>query len=226
MLRQARRLAALAALLSLALGAAAQQQQVVWCGSCMFWLDGEPGVNATLSTRGARAEDCFEVWLYGYGIVRIADRTFTGMPALRTLQLGNNSITEVHPESFWYHTALQTLLLDENGMTEVHPEKLRYNTALQVLKLRNNSIVEMHPEMFQYNTVLQELRLDYNSIAEVHPETFRYNTALKRLDLDRNSIAKVHLENFWYNTALQVSPEYLPPCRCFADWALPPSLPK
>ena len=80
-------LLALAAMTAITATAAAQQEQqgeqIAECGSCTLWLDGEPGVDAELSARGECVENCTDLDLVDRGIVRIANGTFAGMPALQ-----------------------------------------------------------------------------------------------------------------------------------------------
>ena len=123
--------------------------------------------------------------LYSKGITSLKSGDFNGLTALTTLDLVDNSISDISPLEDL--TALQYLDLEDNSISDITP--LKDLTALQYLDLSYNSISDISP--LEDLTALQYLDLSYNYSSNSDISPLEDLTALQYLDLQGNSISDI-----------------------------------
>lgn len=115
---------------------------------------------------------------------------------LKVLDLSNNSVDTIPPESLLNLIRLRELYLNGNGMTSLPDRALEGLVSLTMLRLNNNKLVHLPPELFSDKKDLKELYLQNNSINVLAPGLFNDLTQLLVLDLSNNE-----LTSEWVNSA-------------------------
>lgn len=140
-------------------------------------------------------------------------RMIGNLASLRHLDLSNNFLTEIQPESFGeaFHQMLtlnlasnQLRFLDQNvfeqltGLVELNLSDnllqtlprglLEHLTSLRVLKLAWNSLKTLNFYSFEGMSFMNNLDLSNNQIKSIHPDTFKSVEKLVDLDLSSNQL--------------------------------------
>nr|CAD7568689.1 unnamed protein product [Timema californicum] len=115
---------------------------------------------------------------------------------LRMLDLSNNSIDSLQPNTLSGLSRLQTLNLQGNGISFLADRALEGLTSLTVLRLADNKLSNLPPELFSDTRDIKEVYLQNNSINVLAPGLFNEMTQLLVLDLSRNELTAE-----WVNTA-------------------------
>nr|CAD7459546.1 unnamed protein product [Timema tahoe] len=115
---------------------------------------------------------------------------------LRMLDLSNNSIDSLQPNTLSGLSRLQTLNLQGNGISFLADRALEGLTSLTVLRLADNRLSNLPPELFSDTRDIKEVYLQNNSINVLAPGLFNEMTQLLVLDLSRNELTAE-----WVNTA-------------------------
>lgn len=97
---------------------------------------------------------------------------------------------------------IQKLDLSNNQLTEIHPDTFNYLSLLNVLDLSNNKLLGIHPDTFNSLVKLKKLNLSHNELEEILPHTLKSLKQLNVLDLSWNQLKKIHPDAF--NTLIGV----------------------
>ena len=150
------------------------------------------------SVTAARLADINWLEIEDKGISSLKAGDFDGLTALRTLNLGRNSISNISP--LRNLTTLRSLSLYENSITDI--SALRNLTKLTFLNSSDNSISNI--SALQKLTKLTNLGLSNNSISDI--SSVGNLTALTELSLWNNSISDISaLQKLTALTALYLS---------------------
>nr|ANG08887.1 toll family protein 8 [Oncopeltus fasciatus] len=90
------------------------------------------------------------------------------VPHLKTLDLGDNLITEVFNTSFAHMHELVGLRLTENNLTNLSKGVFDKMSALRILNLSSNKLQRVEPGTFDENKNLMAIRLDGNYLTEIN----------------------------------------------------------
>uniref|UniRef100_A0A8C7MQB8 LRRCT domain-containing protein n=1 Tax=Oncorhynchus kisutch TaxID=8019 RepID=A0A8C7MQB8_ONCKI len=114
--------------------------------------------------------------------------TFSWLPRLEILQLGNNALREV--KGSWFHAAraLRTLQLGGNSLTRLDATTFASADlrALETLDLSDNLITYLGRDSFRGLPGLRSLDLSRNQLRNTLPEAFSYLSWLTSLNLELN----------------------------------------
>ncbi|XP_072175098.1 tsukushi-A-like [Diadema setosum] len=137
----------------------------------------------------------------GYNdITTLYNDSFTGFPALTTLQASFNYMVHIEVAAFYTMPDLQELVLNHNALQDLADNLFLYMSIAQFM-LKGNKIKVLQDQVFMYlnNTLL----LSGNVLDDMHSETFSNMTALTKLALDDCDITYLHPDIFSNLTSLQ-----------------------
>jgi Leucine-rich repeat (LRR) protein len=131
---------------------------------------------------------------------------FGNFAKLEILDLSNNAIEYIIPDTFKNSRRLQSLKLAGNGLLEIEPETFRNLFDVRIVDLSNNSLRLLPDSLFvSYN--LEMLDLSYNFLEKIPVGSLTKVAALKlcMLDLSHNNIGiNIHSRDLPRN--MRVSP--------------------
>jgi Leucine-rich repeat (LRR) protein len=136
-------------------------------------------------------------------ITEIKKFAFYGLAELEYLDISGNKITSVHNETFVTNPNLTFLSLACNKLETIHEETFSGLGKLQHLNLSDNSITSIPPKIFGANENLESLRLASNKLTIINSSTFQNQSNLIYLDLSGNRITKIEGGTFNYTTILK-----------------------
>lgn len=141
----------------------------------------------------------------GEKIVEIADHTFRDFKNLESIILTDNSITLIQEATFdWKdNDKLKTIQLGNNNIEEIHPNALKTLINLEWINLRLNNLREIPEELFQENTRLVLLDMSHNHIEQIYPKTFSRLPQLESVNLTYNRLVEVDVNLFAVPNQLQ-----------------------
>lgn len=113
------------------------------------------------------------------------------VPALESLKLFKNKLTEIPPNFLQFHTQITELDISDNPRLNFLPSNLLLNlTKLRYLNLQRCNLQNI-PSTFFHNkhlSTLTTLLLSRNNLSDLNPATFRKLTNLVTLDLCYNQL--------------------------------------
>lgn len=104
---------------------------------------------------------------------------------LTKLNLGYNTIYQIHPLSFANLTKLETLNLQHNGILSIKRKAFYGLDSLQILDLSHNHLKSLQVSQFSNCPSLRIISLSSNHLRSLPREVFQ-NTRLEGLDLSNN----------------------------------------
>lgn len=107
-----------------------------------------------------------DLHLNGNKLERVPD-ALLAVPLLKTLDLGENLITDLTNASFMGMYQMFGLRLTENNIEVIQSDIFKRMVALQILNLSRNRIKRIDTDAFENNTNLQAIRLDGNYLREM-----------------------------------------------------------
>ncbi|XP_023222761.1 protein artichoke-like isoform X1 [Centruroides sculpturatus] len=119
--------------------------------------------------------------------------SFDQMTNLKHLNLSRNRLERLFPDSFIKIHGLLNLDLSHNLLTYI-PSQAFLN--LTVFRLNNNRLKELRESYFKNMHSLKFLYLGYNGLTEIEKATFDTLPALKYLDLSNNELTSFRAEIF------------------------------
>ncbi|XP_062699906.1 toll-like receptor Tollo [Aedes albopictus] len=152
-----------------------------------------------------------DLHLNGNKLLQVPDALYD-VPLLRTLDLGENHISNIDNASFREMVHMYGLRLTENNIETIRKGTFDAMKSLQILNLSKNRLKKVDAACFDNNTNLQAIRLDGNYLTDItglftklpnlvwlnisdnHLEVFDYAlipTGLQWLDIHANKIAEL-----------------------------------
>ncbi|XP_058465284.1 toll-like receptor Tollo [Malaya genurostris] len=152
-----------------------------------------------------------DLHLNGNKLLQVPDALYD-VPMLRTLDLGENHISNIGNASFKDMAHMYGLRLTENNIEVIRKGTFDAMKSLQILNLSKNRLKRVEQACFDNNTNLQAIRLDGNYLTDIaglftklpnlvwlnisdnHLELFDYAlipTGLQWLDIHANKIAEL-----------------------------------
>ncbi|XP_055597693.1 toll-like receptor Tollo [Uranotaenia lowii] len=152
-----------------------------------------------------------DLHLNGNKLLQVPEALYD-VPLLRTLDLGENHISNIDNASFREMVHMYGLRLTENNIEQIRKGTFDAMKSLQILNLSKNRLKRVEPASFDNNTNLQAIRLDGNYLTEIaglftklpnlvwlnisdnHLEVFDYAlipVGLQWLDIHANKIAEL-----------------------------------
>uniref|UniRef100_A0A1S4KCF5 Uncharacterized protein n=1 Tax=Culex quinquefasciatus TaxID=7176 RepID=A0A1S4KCF5_CULQU len=152
-----------------------------------------------------------DLHLNGNKLLQVPDALYD-VPLLRTLDLGENHISNIDNASFKDMIHMYGLRLTENNIETIRKGTFDAMKSLQILNLSKNRLKRVEQACFDNNTNLQAIRLDGNYLTDIaglftklpnlvwlnisdnHLEVFDYAlipTGLQWLDIHANKIAEL-----------------------------------
>ena len=119
---------------------------------------------------------------------------FLGLTSLKKLHLSFNEFTRL-PNDIFNETNLNVLELQNNKLKELNPNTFRNLFNLNKLLLNNNALIKLPAGVFKGLTNLKELYLDCNQLRHLPDNTFN-ETSLTLLQLQNNNLRHLTPEIF------------------------------
>ena len=141
--------------------------------------------------------------MVGNRIDEIEKGTFYTSTHLKTLKLGNNSISDPLKIDLDGLIGLQELDISMNKLTSIKSSVFASMENLKQLDLRENKIKIVHDNAFAKLTRLDKLDISGNQLTSIRDETFFGTMELKQIKLARNKITEVSSMAFETNTELE-----------------------
>lgn len=126
------------------------------------------------------------VFLRGCGVRDVHWDAFGQLRILVELDLSDNQIGVLHPETFRGNDRLRVLYLNGNPLTEIGEAQFPVLQHLRTLELQHCQIGRVHRDAFRHLAALESLNLNGNRLKRLSEVVFRPVTKLKTLSLDGN----------------------------------------
>ena len=136
-------------------------------------------------------------------IVTLRRDDFLGLHDLRTLDLGDNRLTELPFGIFSGLSRLRWLDLADNGLARLPDGVFTDLAGLESLDLGGNRMAELPADLFSDLSTLEELDVGGNRLRELPADVFTDLSGLDRLHLHENQIAELPAGLFDNLTALE-----------------------
>ncbi|XP_072384111.1 leucine-rich repeat, immunoglobulin-like domain and transmembrane domain-containing protein 2 [Diabrotica undecimpunctata] len=126
------------------------------------------------------------VYLSRAGLTEIHRDAFVDLIILVEIDLSDNEIYSLHPETFHGNERLRILYLNGNPLKELVRAQFPTLPHLRTLELENCHLKVINRETFIHLTALETLNLKYNLLQNLSETTFMNFAQLKTLALDGN----------------------------------------
>ena len=124
------------------------------------------------------------------------------LPNLSTLDLNQNRIRSIAPDTFLYNRELRILTIEGNGLMFMYDGAFDGLTGLLSLSLVDNKLSHIGSHLFYDLENLYSMYLTNNSLGYIGRNDFKGLRTLQRLDLNHNNIHSVDERAFVDNTEL------------------------
>lgn len=144
------------------------------------------------------------VFLRGCGIHNVHKDAFRELKILIELDLSDNFIGSLHPETFQGNERLRVLYLNGNPLTEIREVQFPVLQHLRTLELQHCQIKRVHRDAFLHLSSLESLNLNGNKLNWLSETVFLPISKLKTLSLDGNPwVCDCQLRSFrnWFVTS-------------------------
>lgn len=165
--------------------------------------------------------------LYGNTLKSLDQDAFAriGLLNLQRLNLSATSLRTVHSDAFRELRILIELDLSQNELLQISPDTFRGNDRLRLLVLNDNPLTTLVAEQFPPLQHLKRLELVNCRLHNIHPWAFIHLRALETVDIHQNSLTQLHQDTFnlplLKTLTLSENPWY---CDCrmraFHEWFL------
>ncbi len=135
--------------------------------------------------------DVSEIALKENAITEIGNDSFSGLPNLEMLFIGDNQLLNIHPEAFC-GTVLQIAGLNNNNLSSV-PGFLCLENTLEVVYLASNRLQAIGTSDFAGLNVLRVLYLSKNLIQEVEGLDINLGASLETLNMQVNFLDNLNI---------------------------------
>lgn len=136
-------------------------------------------------------------------IENIGPNTFSTMSSLEYLDLSTNTFTTLDTKVFMNNTKLSKLVLDNNSLETLPKFVGRERFQTYDFSCNNCELSYLEDDVFENFPAIVELHLASNDL-DVINGTFQHLHALTLLDLSDNSISEIYMRAFRNNSALQI----------------------
>lgn len=136
----------------------------------------------------------------GNNITTLPDRLFNSFDLLRTLNLKDNKMISIYPQtttftSFQYSLSKLDLTGDRNGPTNL--QEVRRLNNLRSLSISRFGSEVLTPESFmEFGIEMENLRIFHAGLRTIKAHAFQHVRGLKRLDLSENRIDLIEKSAF------------------------------
>jgi hypothetical protein len=127
-----------------------------------------------------------------------------GMGQLTSLYVYKNIIETIDIEAFWSLRNLRSLFMGHNKLTYIHPDTFKHNTKLEELDLHGNNISLLDKGPFHHLINLRALNLADCNLSNISKETFQKTVKLIRLDISNNKLTYIEDHAFDYLNSLNI----------------------
>lgn len=117
------------------------------------------------------------------------ENTLIPLPNLSVINLSNNKMNEIHPLLFESSANLEYVWINGNNLSSLHIATFRNTIKLKGMALGNNKITNIEAGMLNRLVDLVELELSFNSLEEL--PIFEGIEKLAFLDVDNNQIKTI-----------------------------------
>lgn len=150
-----------------------------------------------------------------------------GLLNLQRIFMNHCHVQEIHSMAFKNLRILVELDLSNNNLTHLEPETFSGNERLQTLTLSHNKIASIAPYVFPLLKHLKTIDLSHNFIDEIHRHTFEnLGNSVEALNIDNNRLGALREEVFLPLTNLKSLQLHSNPWNCdchlknFRDWVV------
>jgi hypothetical protein len=126
-----------------------------------------------------------------------------GMGHLISLYIYKNIIRTINIGAFRNLRVLKSLFMGQNKLTYMHPDTFIHNTELEELDLHGNNISLRDRGPFHHLTNLRALNIADCNLRHISKETFRKTVKLTRLDISNNKLTYIENHLFDYLNSLK-----------------------
>lgn len=126
------------------------------------------------------------VFLRNAGIYEIHAESFKDMRILIEIDLSDNHVTSLEPDTFLGNERLRILILSGNPLGTLCDKQFPVLQHLRNLELQRCSLTEIHGNAFAHLTGLEFLKLDSNYLEYLESSVIASLSKLKTLTLDSN----------------------------------------
>jgi len=114
-----------------------------------------------------------------------------GLVNLQRVFLRDTSLRDLHPEAFKDLTILVEVDLSQNRLTKIHPQTFLGNDRLRYLNLSGNPLQNLIADQLPLLPHLRTLELERSSLLTVHPRAFRNLPKLETINLIGNFLTNI-----------------------------------
>ena len=151
-----------------------------------------------------RPEMFYGLGAISLGVIQLPNCNLTELPSdifdrlfgLFYVDVSENQLTALHPDTFSHQLFLLALILKSNLLSSLPANIFRVNKNMQWLDLGNNQFTELNPDVFKPVPELRLLILDHNEFRTLSAGTFKALTKLDVLTLQDNDLEEVPPEAF------------------------------
>jgi hypothetical protein len=126
-----------------------------------------------------------------------------GMGQLTSMYIHKNIIRTISIGAFRDLRVLKSLFIGQNKLTYIHPDTFIHNTKLEELDLHGNNISLRDVGPFHHLSNLRALNIADCNLSNLSKETFRKTVKLIRLDISNNKLTYIDNHLFDYLNSLK-----------------------
>ncbi|XP_070572113.1 toll-like receptor 3 [Ptychodera flava] len=147
-----------------------------------------------------------ELYFSRNNITTLSANSFVGLHRLKFLDLYDNKVGILSPDTFYGLTDLTTLKLGNNHLSDIEQvkEALKHLESLQYLDLGYNKLTEISSFAFVGVPNLVKLVLENNEISNIHRDSFGGLSNVHELDLTKNDIQDIPNDTFSALASLRI----------------------
>lgn len=139
-----------------------------------------------------------------FNVDTVYRKIFKEFSLLESLEIRNQSITEIRPKTFQLAKKLRYLVLDDNKITKLSFDTFEGAEYIEQLSISFNQITTIAENTFQNLMKIKILYLSDNKIAKLHDHTFKPLHQIENVYLGNNQIEFISRNLFKYNSNLIV----------------------
>ncbi|XP_067000425.1 leucine-rich repeat-containing protein 24 [Anabrus simplex] len=126
------------------------------------------------------------IFMRGAGVREVHRDAFRDLRILVEVDLADNAISSIHPDTFTGNDRLRVLLLNGNPLTELRDSQFPPLPHLRTLELQDCQLRRIHKDAFLNLAALESLNLKGNQLRQLSEQVFVPIARLKTLMLDNN----------------------------------------